>query len=440
MKWEALAAEPALWGVANASDPWEDIDAALSRSQNTSLDIRWRGYGSVVDEEEFLDTVSSHVDRWRSVEFLLLLPESLDLLGSLSAPRMTDLRVSAKGRPVIAHLFGGNLAHLRHLSLSRISVQWNAMNVCNLSTLRLSNLGRFSPSIDQLVEILKSSPDLLDLEIEVLIHDDPPTAGTPVDLRSLTRLKLSFLSQRYIHNLFTAVQIPDTVQLYVIISFFEDDDVTDFSPLLISRCRSTLTKAQAGSITVVGDDAMVWTPKASWPVGGSLQLEVLGLSSHDMLRILSAFLPPPSAGVEITLIFDGTASPQDCQQIFGRLPCLSITQMELIDSLSASVANAFLSLLTSRTVSLDGTWIWPFPRLQVLKLTNARRLNAATLIDVIRQRYDLGRNEQGLPALVEHVSPMTTLLIEGRDAPKPADVQALVDVLGSDVVEWRCTS
>lgn len=438
VKWAVLTDEPALWGVANGRDPWEDIEEALSKSEGTSLDVRWPGPASKLDEEEFFDTVSSHVDRWRSIELIRLLPESLHLLSSLSAPRLTDLHVIARGLPVLANLFGGKLTHLRHLNLRGISLEWNTVVTRNLETLRLEKLNHLSPSIYQLVEILKSSPDLLDLVLDQLIHHDTPLNETPVNLGSLRQLSLLYLLQPYNQVFLTAVHIPDAAQLHV--DLYEDVDDDELSPLLVNRCRASLERSQTADIEIGRSSLVIRTTKRTGSTSPSLVSDF-----HDLFRLffssipllLSTILTPPIPGLDVTLLLEGTLSSLDIHQILSRIEPLMITTMELGSGSRAEVADTFLSLLTSRTVSLDGAWIWPLSNLRILKLQNPPRFDVDALIDIIRQRYGTDTDESGQRVPPNHVVPLRTLYIGGRDAVAWSDVQAFVDVLGDDVVDCR---
>lgn len=209
--WKALVDDtPALWGVLCASDPPEALQLALTKSKECLVDVSIDVDGGVLRTgsrppfdafDNFLNISLDASQRWRSVDFRFFrhasfLSEVEKRLAESKGqpfPKLQDLSVISDQDMDIS-LFREEASQLRHVHLHRIQTPWCWSQIHNLHTLDLDDLCGRSINVDDLLDVLRASPDLSSLTISSFVdypgHEDPHSVVAPVSLAQLRRFQL----------------------------------------------------------------------------------------------------------------------------------------------------------------------------------------------------------------------------------------------------------
>ncbi|KAG9042072.1 hypothetical protein FS837_011369 [Tulasnella sp. UAMH 9824] len=226
--WDVIVnSSPTLWSGICSSDSVGSILTALGKSQQARLDV----YGSwesplnitlvtitevIGRQREFLELISSHRQRWRSVELHLMAPPSGPIVSNKETNTLLErisISVTSQMWPVNRplDLFAGPKPRLRHLSLETAPMQWSTFSAPNLSVLRLASIEILGPSLSQLYDILATCPDLEEVIVEFMssfADSTPPHPPHLVSLHRLRKLDFKYIGSNAVHWLLEVLRIP----------------------------------------------------------------------------------------------------------------------------------------------------------------------------------------------------------------------------------------
>ncbi|KAG8893253.1 hypothetical protein FRC01_013700, partial [Tulasnella sp. 417] len=171
---------------------------AITKTGEVSLDLvyRWDD-DTTITVEDFLTAVMGKSKYWRSVEITVReTPSTYPGLQSMPCPALETLKMWCidQSSPLTEpfNLFGGMPAPstLKELTLCRVPVQLESLELVELEALTLINLGPHSMEV--LTRILRTSPRLVTLVLEDVVGLRAPSTGhTPaIHLQHLHTLKL----------------------------------------------------------------------------------------------------------------------------------------------------------------------------------------------------------------------------------------------------------
>ncbi|KAG9028511.1 hypothetical protein FRB95_006372 [Tulasnella sp. JGI-2019a] len=194
---EIMHNAPSLWAHISSDDPPLANLEFLARSDQVPLHIFLDHHTpSHTARREFKTRIFQEFHRWKSVEMSDMSTELLKELEKRPAPleEMLDIRGTMGWTTETPIIFCGNASRLRHLALRNIRIPWGSNLFSHLTTLRLAYHQDYSPSVQQVVHILQSCPDLVtfDLYLPPELNPGPiPSEALAVQLPRLERLSLS---------------------------------------------------------------------------------------------------------------------------------------------------------------------------------------------------------------------------------------------------------
>lgn len=197
-RWNRMVLEtPSLWSHWDQSDGLAHFKRARDLSKAAGLEI-----SCDLSEETLWGLVRSERERWEDVNFRLATAptSSLDAfqdLGMETAPKLRKLGITVSPPcppPTPLDMFTlEDPCPLEELRLSRVPINWAAVNLSNLRVLEISNLLHFGPSVHQILEILTRSTQLQRLALAgVAMSQDsvPHPPSSPIVLPFLSVLEL----------------------------------------------------------------------------------------------------------------------------------------------------------------------------------------------------------------------------------------------------------
>lgn len=198
--WRSIVeSTPTLWAHISAADGIQHAQTALMKTGEVPLELVYRSNedDTTMTMVDFLAVVKAKSRYWRSVEILSRdSPAAYPGLQSSSCPALEKLTLwcilQTAPLPEPINLFNGKAApfRLRELTLCRVSVKLESLELVDLETLTLINLG--PQSMEEIIRILRTSPRLLTLVLKDVVGLRPPKAGdTPaIPLQHLETLEL----------------------------------------------------------------------------------------------------------------------------------------------------------------------------------------------------------------------------------------------------------
>ncbi|KAG8925761.1 hypothetical protein FRC01_009737 [Tulasnella sp. 417] len=154
---------PPIWTQIHSWDSPDIVGTALQRSSSHLLDIIIYELGGQEHIQQFLNTILSHRNRWRSLgalgssSWMSLLTTALDE----PAPNLQKIylvdQVTTPSNDEF-DLFGGATPQLKELSLNGVSARWDSTVVHGLKSIDLSWI--HFPSTNTVLDILSHSPQL----------------------------------------------------------------------------------------------------------------------------------------------------------------------------------------------------------------------------------------------------------------------------------------
>ncbi|KAG8891320.1 hypothetical protein FRC01_014765 [Tulasnella sp. 417] len=183
--WQIILTTPSLWATARL---FEKPELAIRMSKEAPLTI-FVPHGHHLGEEmkEFIDITGPYIHRWQSVSIQTPFIDYVFAYLTYPLPGLKELHIGYVGSLGERRLVLGATPELRHLRLSRIAMAWEALADLSLETLSLSHLQIQGPSMQQLYQILASSPHLTKLTL-VDLEDPIGAAGFQAEVLSLKRL------------------------------------------------------------------------------------------------------------------------------------------------------------------------------------------------------------------------------------------------------------
>lgn len=184
----------------------------------------------------FIDITCPHVHRWQSVEIHSQLIECALPYFAIPLPRLEKLSLGCPGLPggprTIMTL--GAMPRLRHLSLYRIKVDWEAFPHLSLETLSLLGLQHLGPSMRQLYSILASSPHLTSLTLNDIT--DPADAeefqAEVISLNHLKEVDIGFLGLQTLTGIAKILRTRSLSYLTINAMIIPDTHISHFQSLL----------------------------------------------------------------------------------------------------------------------------------------------------------------------------------------------------------------
>ncbi|KAG8937141.1 hypothetical protein FRC02_003816 [Tulasnella sp. 418] len=187
---------PQLWSCLDSRDSLDMTQAALGRSRHAPLHIWLLGdMNQYKRGEEFMNLVSPHLYRWRS---LIILSPAFTLLRHLvidsrSAPLLRKLVTHHSSETInVPQMIIQISPVLRDIHLGRVDRQFNLNSLSGLINLSLNHYGRREPGEitgEQLESILSSSPLLETIFLGPAVNsrgDLTPFSVTLSNLKSIT--------------------------------------------------------------------------------------------------------------------------------------------------------------------------------------------------------------------------------------------------------------
>ncbi|KAG9045311.1 hypothetical protein FS837_006521 [Tulasnella sp. UAMH 9824] len=181
-----IESTPSLWAHISAEDGIQHVQTAVMKTGEMPLELVYRSTedDTPITVEDFLNAVTEKSIYWRSVEILSReSPAAYPGLQSSSCPALEKLtlwcirQTAPLPQPII--MFNG-----------LVSVRLESLELVALKALTLINLG--PQSMEEIIRILQTSPDLLTLVLEDVVGLRPPNTGDipAIHLQHLETLKL----------------------------------------------------------------------------------------------------------------------------------------------------------------------------------------------------------------------------------------------------------
>ncbi|KAG8987591.1 hypothetical protein FRB93_004463 [Tulasnella sp. JGI-2019a] len=159
---EIMHSVPSLWTYLNSEHPHEANLECLARSGQAPLHISY-SHNDLPTElsEKFVTTIFQEVHPWKSVRFHDTTCERLEELEQRPAPFLEKLfiRVDWASHTTL-NLFRGSASRLRQLILFNVTFPWESNLFSGLRTLHIAHPREGRPSVQQVMHILRSCPNL----------------------------------------------------------------------------------------------------------------------------------------------------------------------------------------------------------------------------------------------------------------------------------------
>ncbi|KAG8872422.1 hypothetical protein FRB97_007651 [Tulasnella sp. 331] len=433
--WTGIARSPELWTVLGSRDPrWE---RALSRSLGCPLIITMRSIGEV--DPHFWPAMTDNLHRWRVADLVLrrdlavlVEKDSAPMLEILSLVNIPQAGAQTLNR-VIEDLFQGNVPRLRSLTLDRIGLRnWGSKALTGLRLLHLHRISEeASPSVDQVLRVLRACPDIEDL----LIHATPVLHGfgpapkhKPIHLPRLQSLTLDIIPIKAIELLLNPIKssrvnqlrfqiarlpMPDMARLFI--GVLTEFVTPSFTTAVNAGCRIEL------SIDIPWE--IVIAPKSSYSAS-NFRL-TLPMALKD-LSWLSSLLKMFGGGLPVSIFY---SHPYPA---IAQIPFIDLSSMPAVDCIEFGPLPQGLDRIVqelSQPVALSndsGARVWVFPGLKNVRLREAIAYDPRMLLGMVQARTIASAATGEEDQSVAHPQPV---MLEGLTIPK-AD-------LSMDAETWR---
>lgn len=356
-------------------------------------------------------------------------------LTSLSAPILDSLTISIDaGPPVKIDIFGGRVEAIRHLTLTKVSLPWEAGGLGNLRNLSLVYLRALGSSVDQLVHIIRSSPGLETLGQADFCCDDIPPSTTPIDLFALTKIHPAYTFSYCIRCILAALRIPRCMHLYIdpvhsspLALNFIFDSSTDH---IIGICRNIIASTGHVHLTLEPSSLIVGSLGSS---NGFLHLfiqpQFLSATIPSLVSILASHLPGPDISLEMNH-HDTKVPLHQWDPVLKRVHDIKSNTL-----LGGRSLVPLLSLLATST-DASSAYQWPLPKLHTLVFDNIH-VPVADLTGKLQTRYGR-RGGVGDSPGKEPIAPLTRLRVVSTSELRPGDIEVLNGILRPNVENWTC--
>lgn len=399
-----VESSPPLWSVICSEDAIGDVSRALSKSGKAQLDLygywldRERGStpGASVAQNTFLNVITTHSQRWRSLKLQLSISTPY-FMAEAAAPQLEYLSLAMLNRrwtgTKAVNLFNGRpTPRLRHLSLEGVPIQWNTLSSPNLSTLNVRNIVKLGPSLSELFTALSRCSSLTGLSIiSISGLEDTEFEGDPVELPRLRTLTIEWLPVPTVHQIMETLKIPIDCQARFRLRV-RDNPITSLFP------PDTFHLFQR---SVIDASQIIVSFSVIQNVSNTVRLKSNGLWSLDLTLdgaqaagdFLAWFSSPEVAStgavdipVRLELIGDEPRVDLFCRPLSS---FNSIRRITLRHAFRPSSPSAVLRYLTIAAEHDQHGLSFPFPGLEELHVENPTRSLLHDISTMITNRYTL---------------------------------------------------
>lgn len=422
---------PDFWTICNLSESPKETGRAIHKSRNLPLEIVEWPFGLSLAPRlsvaTFMEFVGPQRLRWLTAEIAIRTEADRSVvLGAIQSPMpvleslvLHDI-FSSPSTPMVDFQVG-NTPRLRHISLTGINIRdWDSPVFKGLRTLRLDGTRASSPSLSQMMNILRSSPQLEDLRLsrspEAAIlsttsssEDARNATGAAVEeligLPKLRSIDLHQFPEDTVTAILAAIDAPICGRLRLNIPEGRPTDpqpapfhiglgpaLGPFVPALKSFLHGT------GDIQVhMGSTHLHCHNRPSPNAPGSFDIFIgtphplpLARWCHDILRGL--------APISISLRQEFDFADEEYARVFWGFD--AVTDLMLDEEVHS--VEAFFTHLSEPSES-HGVLHWPFPHLRTLRI-EPDGFDHVTVLRMVESRY--GRNQADGRAGLEQVLPL----------------------------------
>ncbi|KAG9037946.1 hypothetical protein FRB95_003339 [Tulasnella sp. JGI-2019a] len=249
---------PSLWAVVLTGFVAPIQALALKKSKSCALEVGSKAPEFTSGNFDFISRVAVHLYRWRSATLNVDRTDRITPLCSAAAPLLKDLSIRVNPQPsdrqyVIMDLFGGKAERLRHLTLERCWIPWDSQLLSGLESLQLINVKRDGPSLLQLMEVLRSCPNLTIFRIKqvhvgIVVSQDV----APVELKHLTSCTIVGVDSQMTQTLLARIVAPGCSSL---VADWDGADADDFLGALtnwLPSVRSIIKSSSGVKLGITG--------------------------------------------------------------------------------------------------------------------------------------------------------------------------------------------
>ncbi|KAG8952488.1 hypothetical protein FRC04_004548 [Tulasnella sp. 424] len=385
--WHIIITTPSLWTTARM---FKQPQLALRKSKGLPITVRVQYWNHSEGEmKQFMEIVGPQSHRW---QFVFIQTTFTDLLSShLGRPlhQLEGLSLGYHGgwggssRQVAL----GAIPKLRHLRLTRITLDWRMLTQISLETLSLRNLRQaHAPKLQELYQILASSPRLTSLtlfELEEAVDADG-FQGEPLFLTRLRTMEISRIGEQTAIGLTNLLRAENLHGLTMLVKMQGSSKPSDFQALLRPSQRSGLLSSairnQAWKVVYakIGPESLELSDKVivGRAAPGPLSLRISGASGYPLLLYLGGH----DRGYDIDLdITDSRLRREDFDQV-----------LRLIDPLVLRVGSdhVYPTMMALSTLP-PPSQKWICPHLGEVHLMSTSLPDRNTIVDTLQVRNGL---------------------------------------------------
>ncbi|KAG8891483.1 hypothetical protein FRC01_014672 [Tulasnella sp. 417] len=394
--WKTVSQSPMFWTdiVFTLDDP----HLYLRKSQNALLNIACVGFHR--EAEGFMEVVATAAHRWKSIALLSTAGQDLAWQLRNQMPELTDMRISARVRTEFpgvhtALLQLQDMPKLKHLCLDHVDLQWENVKLGHLHSLQLANIEATAPSLDQLLAILRSSPDLEQLALSNIrfTTDRGPPLQTRIRLPRLKSLQLTTLPREILELLVATIESPHLTAVKLVgcpDSYFVGNTNSAAEAPLMKYLPSILGRLDEIHITSNLKRRLIEVTSSprfggSWEwVSWAVSPRTIGLhiavpmenarrSLERVITLLSEAGLREAARGRVRFRLQGDlnslgALPADSEGAFDAELLAKLPTITHISAVNSTDARGILRHLGQCRQHPDGTWGYLCPRLEVLDI------------------------------------------------------------------------
>ncbi|KAG8924987.1 hypothetical protein FRC01_010823 [Tulasnella sp. 417] len=272
---------PPIWAQIHSSDSPNIVEMAFQRSSSHLIDIKIHQVRDQEHLQQFINTILSHTNRWRSLDAFAACSWMSLLTTALNKPALNLEKLSLTDQDTTSSndavdLFGGTAPQLKKLTLNGVSARWDSEVVHGLKFIDLSWI--HFPSTKTVLDILFHSPQLQRVIVWQCTTGSIFTDSSySIQLSRLSSLHIDLDSLEAIDSILASLKGSDRISLSI--------------PLLAGENFDGFLRSRLGGWT------SNWNVTPTFQLGG-LELEI---DTSDLrMGILTPGHPEP-----LTLAFDG---------------------------------------------------------------------------------------------------------------------------------------
>ncbi|KAG9045777.1 hypothetical protein FS837_005665 [Tulasnella sp. UAMH 9824] len=399
---EAALGTPELWTLVSSQDSFNHVEQALQLSNPMPLDVVYHCDRSTKpDLTSFFKAVSQTSSRWRrldithdgSIDDLQWMEEvSVPILENFYLKFVLDEDDWDFQQP--RNLFKGSpLPKLRTITLSGVPLLWELGQLAGggLRHLELCEIVSHAPSVPQILDIIRLSPLLTTLSLNVVALEAGDSAVLPtLQPQALAEFRLREVTSDAVRQLVLCVR-PPQCRIFAVDNTFMQEDIGDFfSPGLESVVPTILRDRQEKRIYINFTSFSTMLSN-----GSESHIQINGYGAVSGLewvrRCLESQTPETDGEVHVEVsdlkYLSSGDVPRALQTIRDIPNVVELTLHSNTDDWEhgASLLNSLASL---HPESSPGGHGWPFPRMQHVALEGGHSLIPA-FIQVLRTRRGL---------------------------------------------------